>query len=124
MIWNGTPIIPTTNQSGGALSQGDVVIWTTGGVTTTTTEADPKVASSVAIGGADGETVWLYVPGFAMRVNVVASVDNIAPGARLVTSTTAGSAREAETVSAEKQRVAFAKAREAATADGVLIDAT
>lgn len=78
-----------TNQSGGTLAAGDVVIIDTANdnaVTTTTTANDPLVFGVTLVGGADTAEVIIVTEGFCPVVNVTGSTVN---GDYLSTSTTA-----------------------------------
>jgi hypothetical protein len=84
--------VPLTNQSGGSLAEGDVVVVdaaNSNAVTTTTSLDDTKVAGVVVVGGADKATVYVAVAGFVDTVTVDAQVVNISPGDLLYTGTTA-----------------------------------
>lgn len=121
-----------TNNSGGSLSTGDVVVLDTSAdesVTTTTTEADDLIAFVVPqdITGDDvattktilnGEKGWVYGPGaYCPAVNVDGAVD---VGEFLITSTTAGDATGSGAVVGTNAapQGAFAIALEAAAGAG------
>lgn len=77
-----------TNQSGGTLAAGDVVVFDTGNdssVTTTTTVSDADVVGVVIIGGADGATVHVITEGYCPAVTVSGSTS---PGDYLFASAT------------------------------------
>lgn len=79
-----------TNNSGGALNAGDVVIQDTttdDGIVTTTTEGDETVVGVIVVGGANGTTVLAKNAG-EVDVNKIAGTAN--RGDHIYTSTTAG----------------------------------
>ncbi len=84
-----------TNDSGGDLGAGDVVVLQSdGSVTTTTTPQDTRPVGVVLVGGADGFSVTVAFSGFVDRVNCTASVT---AGHYGETSSTAGSATQNST---------------------------
>ena len=85
-----------TNNSGGDLVYGDVVVLDSDGtVTTTTTAQDTRPVGVVQIGGGDGDAIQVVFSGFVEQVNCTASVT---AGAYGETSTTAGDATENATL--------------------------
>ena len=86
--------IGLTNNSGGTLSDGDVVILDTGSddSVTTTTSANAKNPFIVSQGAGDGSVVWVAVAGKV--ADAAADTSPIAVGDTLVTSTTSGALTE------------------------------
>ena len=77
------------NKSGGALAEGDVVIWdiaNASSITTTTLEGHRRIAGVIMTGGANDAQVWLAPYGCVCTVKVTGTVPI---GAALITSTTA-----------------------------------
>lgn len=85
-----------TNNSGGFLDYGDVVVLQTDGtITTTTTPQDTRPVGVIQQGGEDGDEISAQFAGFVGQVNTTGSV---AAGDYLETSGTAGRARSGGTV--------------------------
>lgn len=82
--------IRAVNGSGGSLVQGNVVVWSGAGFTTTTTEANGNVAGVVEAYTLNGASGRVITEGYSY----VLCDESVAAGDYLITSTTAGQAQK------------------------------